>query len=411
MKILMLSQYFYPEVGATQTRVHEFAKHLAQKGHQVTVIAEFPNHPQGIIPEEYKGIFFEREFLDGFEVLRVWVLTFPEKGRLRRILFYTSYMLMAIIAGFFCKKRYDVVFATSPPLFVGISGYVLSRLKNASFLLDVRDLWPLVAIALGELSNEKIIKIAEKVELFLYKKAKAIAAVTEGFIKYIVDLGIKPDKLYHIPNGTIPEIFDPSDVDVNLKKKLGLERKFVVSFAGNHGLAQGLETVMESAKQLQEQKDIAFFFIGEGPVKQNLIDLKEKYRLKNVVFHSKVPLNEIAKYINMSDILLVPLKKDEVFHLFVPSKMFDFMCCAKPIILSVDGEARQILEERAKAGKFIPPGDAVALSEAILSLRDNPKLAEEYGQNGRVFVLKNYLRKQQAQKLESVMLSLAEERE
>lgn len=409
MNILMLSQYFYPEVGATQTRVHKFAKYLAQKGHKVTVIAEFPNHPTGIIPEDYKGKLFEREYLDGFEVLRVWVLTSPEKGTLLRIGFYTTYMLMAIIAGFFLRKKYDVVFATSPPLFVGVSGYVLSRLKGASFLFDVRDLWPAVAVALGELSNEKIIKIAEKVELFLYEKAKAIAAVTGGFIKYIVDLGIKSSKLYHIPNGTIPEIFDPADTDLNLKEKLGLKEKFIVSFAGNHGLAQGLETLIESAKQLKKQKDIVFFFIGEGPVKQNLIDLKEKYHLKNVVFHHKVPLNEVAKYINMSDILLVPLKKDEIFRVFVPSKMFDFMCCGKPIILSVPGEARQIMH-KAKAGKFIPPEDATALSEMILFLKDNPKLAEEYGKNGREFVLKNCLRKQQAKKLEPVMLSLNRKR-
>ena len=406
MNILMLSQYFYPEVGATQTRVYEFAKYLAQKGHRVTVIAEFPNHPTGIIPNEYKGKFFEKEILDGFEVLRVWVLASPKKGALRRIAFYISYMSMAIIGGLLTKKRYDVVFATSPPLFVGISGYVLSKLKRAKFVFDIRDLWPEVAIALGELSNQKIIRFAEKVELFLYENSSAIVAVTEGFIKHISNLGIESGRLHHIPNGTIPEIFDPADIDIHLKARLGLEGKFIVTFAGNHGIAQGLNTIIESAKQLQEHSDIVFFFIGEGPVKQSLIDLKEKYQLSNVIFHPQVPLDQIAKYINMSDILLVPLKKDEVFHTFIPSKMFDFMCCAKPIILSVDGEARQILEYKAKAGKFVPPEDSTALSEIILCLRNNPKLRSEYGRNGREFVLKEYLREQQAQILESIMLSL-----
>ena len=406
MNILMLSQYFYPEVGATQTRVYEFAKYLAKKGHKVTVIAEFPNHPTGIIPNEYKGKFFEREILDDFEVLRVWVLASPKKGALRRIAFYISYMSMAIIGGLLTQKRYDIVFATSPPLFVGISGYVLSKLKRAKFVFDIRDLWPEVAIALGELSNQKIIRFAEKIELFLYENSSVIVAVTEGFIKHISNLGIESRRLHHIPNGTIPEIFDPADIDIHLKARLGLEGKFIVTFAGNHGIAQGLDTIIESANQLQGHSDIVFFFIGEGPVKQSLIDLKEKYQLSNVIFHPKVPLDQIAKYINMSDILLVPLKKDEVFHTFIPSKMFDFMCCAKPIILSVDGEARQILEYKAKAGKFVPPEDAVALSEAILLLRDNSELRSEYGRNGREFVLKEYLREQQAQILESVMLSL-----
>ena len=410
MNILMLSQYFYPEVGATQTRVHEFAKYLAQSGHKVTVIVEFPNHPTGIIPKKYKGKLFEREILDGFEVLRVWVLASPKKSTLRRLAFYISYMSMAIIGGLLTQRRYDIVFATSPPLFVGISGYVLSKLRRTNFMFDIRDLWPKAAVALGELSNPKIIRFAEKVELFLYENSSAIIAVTEGFIKYISGLGIESGRIHHIPNGTIPEIFNPSDIDIHLKARLDLEGKFIVTFAGNHGIAQGLDTIIESANQLQVHSDIVFFFIGEGPVKQSLIDSKEKYQLSNVVFHPKVPLHQIAKYINMSDILLVPLKKDEVFHTFIPSKMFDFMCCAKPIILSVAGEARQILEYKAKAGKFVPPEDATALSEAILWLRYNPELCSEYGRNGREFVLKRYLRKQQAQKLESVMISLTKER-
>jgi glycosyltransferase involved in cell wall biosynthesis len=234
--------------------------------------------------------------------------------------------------------------------------------------------------------------------------------VTEGFIKHISNLGIESEKLHHVPNGTIPEIFNPSDIDIHLKAKLGLEGKFIITFAGNHGIAQGLDTIIESANQLKEHLDIVFFFIGEGPVKQSLIALKEKYHLSNVIFHPKVPIDQIAKYINMSDVLLVPLKKDEVFHTFIPSKMFDFMCCAKPIILSVDGEARQILEDKAKAGRFVPSEDATKLSNTILWLRENPELRSEYGRNGREFVLKEYLREQQAQKLESVMLSLAKDK-
>ena len=326
------------------------------------MIAEFPNHTTGIIPNEYTGKLFAKEILDGFEVLRVWVVASPQKSALRRIGFYTSYMLMAIIGGILTPKRYDVVFATSPPLFVGISGYVLSKLKRAKFIFDIRDLWPEAAVALGELSNQKIIRFAEKVELFLYENSSAIVAVTEGFIKHISNLGIESEKLYHIPNGTIPEIFNPSDIDIHLKDRIGLEGKFIVTFAGNHGIAQSLDTIIESAKQLQEHSDIIFFFIGEGPVKQSLIDLKERYQLPNVIFHPKVPLNQIARYINMSDILIVPLKADEVFHTCITSKIFDFMFCAKPIILSVDGEALQILEDMAKAGKFVPPEEAVALS-------------------------------------------------
>ena len=406
MNILMLSQYFSPEVGATQTRVHEFAKYLAQQGHNVTVIAEFPNHPTGIIPEAYKGKLFDREMLDGFEVVRVWVLASPKKSALRRIAFYASYMVMAVIGGLLSKRRYDVIFATSPPLFVGLAGYALSKLKKAPLVFDVRDLWPAAAVALGELSNSKIIRGAEKIERLLYDHASAITAVTDGFVKYIRELGIEAEKLHHVPNGTIPELFCPSHTNANLRPQLGLAGKFIVTFAGNHGIAQGMDTIIEAANQLRNVSDIAFFFIGEGPVKQHLMTLSEKYQLSNVTFHPKVPLRQIAEYINMSDVLLVPLKKDEIFHTFIPSKMFDFMCCAKPIILSVDGEARQILAKQANAGKFVPPEDPDALSEAILWLRDSPEKCAEYGRNGREFVLNGYLRRSQAEKLEGVMKSL-----
>ena len=186
MNILMLSQYFHPEVGATQTRVHEFAKYLAQKGHKVTVIAEFPNHPKGIIPEEYKGKWFERDFMEGFEVIRVWVKASPVKNFKSRMLFYTSYMLSSILAAsFLAKGKYDVVFATSPPLFVGFSGYIVGVIKRCLFVLDIRDLWPALAVAVGELSNSKVIRLAEILEKFLYQKANIITTVTKSIVRYI----------------------------------------------------------------------------------------------------------------------------------------------------------------------------------------------------------------------------------
>lgn len=405
MKILILSQYFYPEVGATQNRIYEFAKYLASQGHKTTIITEFPNHPTGIIPKEYKYRLIEKEFIDRFNIIRVWVFTTKRKNAITRIFFYISYMIMSVIAGMFLCKRYDIVFATSPPLFVGISGCALSKIKKAHFILDIRDLWPESAVVLGELSNQKLIKFIEKIERFLYKKAEAIVAVTKGILNYIYNLGVTDHKLFFIPNGTIPEIFDPKYNDPSLKSKIGLDNKFIVCFAGNHGLAQGLETVIESAKLLQNDPDITFLFIGEGPAKNRLIEMKNENKLSNVLFLPKISLNKIAYYINMSDVMLVTLKKADIFLGALPSKMFDYMCCAKPIIITIDGEAHELIE-KAKAGIFVEPGNAEELANAILKLKNNRYICQEYGKNGRNFVLNGYVRAQQAVKLENLMKSL-----
>ena len=402
LRILLVSQYFYPEVGATQTRIFEFAKNLSRLGHQVTVIGEFPNHPHGIMPEEYRGRWFERDSVAGFDVLRVWVYTSAVKNFKTRILFYLSFMLMAILGSLKLPAGYDVVLATSPPLFVAVSGYVISRIKRSRFVLDIRDLWPAAAVALGELSSPGIIRLAEKLEKVLYKKADRIVAVTQGFCSHIRSLGISGNKISWIPNGTVTEIFAPNRVDTNLKEKLGLNGKLVVTFAGTHGIAQGLPAVLDTARQLSERPDIAFFFIGEGPVKDHLLKLAETCALDNVIFHSQVPIDKIAPFINMSDILLVPLRNDGVFQTFIPSKMFDFMACAKPILLSVPGEAKAILE-KAEAGLFVEPESPEAMAEAILRLGEDQELRRRMGESGRKFVLERFTREKQAVQLHEIL--------
>ena len=403
LRILLVSQYFYPEVGATQTRIFEFAKNLSRLGHRVTVIGEFPNHPHGIMPEQYKGKWFERESVAGFDVLRVWVFTSPVKDFKTRLLFYLSFMIMAILGSFKLSSRFDVVLATSPPLFVGVSGYVISMIKRSKFVLDIRDLWPAAAVALGEVSEPRIIRIAEKLEHFLYRKAGQIIAVTQGFCKYIRSVGIASEKICWIPNGTVTDIFHPKRTDKHLRRRLGLNGKLVVTFAGTHGIAQGLPAVIETARLLAQRSDIVFLLIGEGPVKPDLIRLARAYALKNVIFHPQVPLEKITPYLNMSDILLVPLKNDEVFNTFIPSKMFDFMACAKPVLLSVPGEARAILE-KARAGLFVEPENPSAMSRAILNMCQNPTLAQQMGENGKKYIYKaGYIRAQQARDLYTII--------
>lgn len=405
MKILMLTQYFYPEVGATQTRIHEFARNLIDHGHEVTVITEVPNHPIGIVHEKYQGQLFIEEEYDGIRVIRVWVWAREKKNFANRILFYLSYMVMSFFAGLYFRGKYNVIFATSPPLFVGVSGYLLSIFKRSKFVLDVRDLWPAAATALGELSNRRIVEMAEKIERILYKNADAIVAVTRGFCDFIVNKVGGRDKIHYIPNGTVVDLFQPDEPDRRLKASLGLEGKFVVTFAGTLGIAQGLWSTLHAAKLLRHYKDIALLMIGDGPVKRSLIDLARELKLNNVVFHPQVPINRITPYLNISDVLLVSLKDDAVFDTFIPSKMFDFMACGKPIILSVNGEARNIFEE-ADAGVYVAPENFYQMSDAIIQLYEDRELCRRLGENGRRYVIEKFSRREQALKLEQVFKDL-----
>ena len=406
LKILLLTQYFYPEVGATQTRIYEFAKNLLAKGHDVTVITEVPNHPIGIIHEEYQGRLFVKENVDGIRVIRVWVWARQKKSFANRILFYISYMVMSFFAGLYYKSKYDIIFATSPPLFVGVSGYLLSFFLKGKFVLDIRDLWPSAATALGELSNKRIISMAEKIERILYKNAHAIIAVTRGFCEFISGKGGDSKKIFYIPNGTVVDIFKPSVPDLELKMKLGLENKFIITFAGTLGIAQGLWSLIHAAKLLRSYEDIALLFIGDGPMKNTLIELTDELKLTNTYFHPQVPIMKINPYLNISNVLLVSLKQDPVFDTFIPSKMFDFMACGKPILLSVDGEARRIFEE-AEAGIYVEPENFYDLSDAILKLYNNPELCKQYGENGHNYVIRNFNRTIQSEKLERVFHRLA----
>ena len=344
-------------------------------------------------------------------MIRLWVYAAPRKSPLRRILFYLTYMINAIVACLLLARgRYDVIFATSPPLPVLVAAYVVSRFKRCPYVMDVRDLWPAVGVVVGELRGEALLRVAERMEDFLYRRAVAITCVTRGFVEYIAGKGIDRRKIFLLPNGTMPEVFHPPEVgdkgraNPSLRQQLGLENKFLVGFCGNHGVAQGLPSVMEAAHLLRGQEDVSLLFVGEGPVKQQLLDIKERKNLDNVLMLPQVPIEEISDYINACDVMLATLAKDEIFSSFIPSKMFDYMACAKPIILAVDGEARAIMEE-AGAGVYVEPDNPGALRDTIIQLREHPQSLIRMGERGREYVLKHYLRDTQAEKLEGILIA------
>ena len=407
MRILYLSQYFPPEVGATQTRAYEMAQGLLRAGHHVTMLAEVPNHPEGVIRPDYRGKFWARESFDGIDVIRVWVKTAPVKTFKTRMLFYLSYMLNALLAGLLLARgRYDAIYATSPPLFVGAAALALSYLRRTPLVFEVRDLWPESAVALGELRNPRFIRWATRLEEACYRRARRIVVVTEGMRARLLERGIPAVKLALIPNGANTELFQPQPAaGQQLRADLGLEGVFLIVYAGIHGIAQGLETALYAADRLRANPRIHFLFIGEGPCKADLLALKAQLDLPNVTLLEAQPREAIPAYLSAADVALVPLRRVELFKSALPSKMFDAWACACPVVMSIDGEARTVLE-RAQGGRFFPPEDVAALVNAIEDLAADPTACRRMGENGRQFVAAHYSRQAQARALVTLLEDL-----
>jgi len=400
MRILYLSQYFHPETGATQARAYEMAIKWIQMGHKVTMLTEFPNHPSGIIPPSYRGKLFERINLDGIDVIRVWVKASPVKNISNRLLFYLTYMINAIIAGLILVRgKYDFLYATSPPLFVGGAALVLSRLKCIPMFFEVRDLWPETAVEIGELSNPHVISIATKLEEMCYQRAIQVVVVTQGMYDQLIQRSVPPSKLIISPNGANIELFTFKLSERNrIRTELGLESKFIAIYAGIHGLAQGLETVVQTAHLLANKPNIHFILIGDGPRKAVILALAKSYNLPNLTMLPEKPRELIPYYLSAADVALVPLRKTEIFKSTLPSKLFDAWSCKRPVIVSIDGEARAIVET-VKGGIFISPEDPVRMAEALIYLMNSPAERQSMGENGLAYTKQNHSRSALAEKL------------
>lgn len=410
MRILYLSQYFPPEVGATQTRAYEMARCLVSAGHQVTMLTEVPNHPSGIIPPQYRGKLSTRSELEGIDVIRVWVKASPTKTFRTRMMFYLSYMLDATLAGLILARGpYDILYATSPPLFVGGAALALSRIRRIPFVFEVRDLWPESAVALGELTNSRAIALAGKLEEICYNRARRVVVVTKGIQQQLEARGFGP-KLALIPNGANTDLFRPDPrAGAALREEMGLADQFVVLYAGIHGIAQGLQTVLQAAQRLQPFPGVHFLLVGEGPQKAELMELRNQLGVTNVTMLDERPRTSMPALMSAADLALVPLRKLQLFEGALPSKMFDAWACGCPVLLSIDGEARSVLEQ-AQAGIFVEPENAERMAEAILQLKANPSLRRLYSENGRSFVEANYSRRQQALLLEELLQETVEEK-
>lgn len=403
MKIVYLTQHFPPESQAAAFRAYETAKKLAEGGMEVYIITGFPNLAGVRKEAPFRRKLVVRERIGPLHVTRLYTPLDTKNSSLVRLLNYSSFMLLAFLYGLFLPRP-AVYYASTPPLFVSLPALALSKLKRAKFILEVRDLWVDFAILLGQLKGKRLISFARRVEKLATRAADTIVVVTAGYKEHYVKQGIDRQKIKVIYGGVDFEnpVFGHTGRGEEVRQQLGLGDKFVVGYAGNIGYAQGLDVVLAAAELLGREEDFCFMLVGDGADKQRLLRLKEEKNLKNVIFCSQVPREEIAGYVQSFDCCLVTLLKDPLFEITLPSKLFEAMAFRKPVLLGLDGEAREIIE-RAGAGIYFPLDDPERLVEAILDLKDNRDEAQAMAQRGYHFARENFNRDLLVEQLSEIL--------
>jgi colanic acid biosynthesis glycosyl transferase WcaI len=408
VKILYVSQYFPPEMGAPAARAAELAQHWANAGHAVSILTGFPNHPTGVVPAEWRSrlrrlTFHEKvghEKIGSVDVYRTWLWPLPNRKAHERMRNYASFCVSSALRGM-TLPRPDVIIATSPQLLVGLAGWWLAFARRIPFVFEVRDLWPesLAAVGVGD-ENSVLHRSLSAIANSLYRRADHVVVVTPAFKDFLIqNRQVPAEKISVVGNGVETDQFCPSTASTNraLRQELSADEKFVVCYVGTMGMAHGLETLLDAASQLQTQDPaVLFLLIGEGAEKDRIKVLAQSRGLVNIRFLDQQPREKIPAFISASDACAVLLRKTEVFKTVIPTKMLEFMSCARPVILGVDGQARTILEE-ARGGLVIEPENASALVKAILSLAGDRERARELGQNGREHIVSKFSRRQTAE--------------
>ena len=399
MKILFITDNFYPERNAPAKRTHEHAIEWLKLNHEVTVITGAPNFPKGRVFKGYRNNFFKKENLDGINIKRVWTFIAPNKGFFLRILDYLSFMFSSLFCGIFTAKQ-DVIIATSPQFFTAISGWLISVLRRTPYVLEVRDLWPESIVAVGAMKeNSLIIKLLHRIACFLYRRANAIVCVTNSFKQDLINLGIDANKIIVVENGiNQKKLIPPNKTIQGIESEYNLDKNdFIVSFIGTIGMAHGLEVVLKAAKTIDDSK-IKFIIIGDGANKDKLVLKANKMNLHNVIFIKNKSWQEIININQIVSVNLVHLINTPLFEKVIPSKIFESMALKKPIIMGVKGESNKIIQN-ANCGLDMLPEDPESLIHAINIFKNDSSLAKEKGDNGYEYVFKYYDRKVLAKKM------------
>jgi len=399
MHILLIHQAFAALDEPGGTRHHELARHLQRQGHQVTIIAS----PVSYLTGKEAGQEGRKKIDDcGVTILRSFTLPALHRSFIWRVFSFLSFMISSFFNGLFVKKV-DLVWGTTPPIFQAATAWLLARLKGAPFLLEVRDLWPAFAVAVGVLKNPFLIKCSEWLERFLYRNADWVMVNSPGYLSHVIALGAKHVSL--LPNGSDPAMFDPQDDGAEFKRQHGIGDQFVVLYAGAHGMSNDLGIVLEAATHLTSNPTIKIVLLGAGKEKPHLRDQAQNLNLKNVLFLEPISKENIPGALAAADACLAILKPIEMYKTTYPNKVFDYMAAGRPVILAIDGVIKDVVEE-SKAGIAVPPGDPIALANAIRDCAANPQKCRTMGMNGREAIETKFSRTAFAEEFTTLLESI-----
>ena len=392
MRFLILTQYYPPETGAPQNRLSGLARELKQMGHEVVILTAMPNYPAMQIHPDYIGKKYVVDEFENIPVHRAWIYVSKNRSIISRLMNYFSFTFSSTYYASKIKGNFDYLMVESPPLFLGISAWWISKRKKAKMVFNVSDLWPESAEKLGVISNKMFLKLATILEEWLYKKSYMVTGQTQGIVQNI-KTRFPNKKVHWLPNGVDESIFSFKKQE-NVRQQLKLSNDdFLILYGGIIGLAQGLDVILDAAKLLPAESKITYLLLGDGPEKNRLQQRVVEENIARVKFLELVSREVVPSYVDAVDVAVIPLKKMDLFLGAIPSKIFENLALGKPLLLSVDGEARSLFIDQGNAGLFIEPENSKMLAEKSLQMEANPEMVREMGNNGKAFVQTYFMRK------------------
>jgi glycosyltransferase involved in cell wall biosynthesis len=408
MHILFLSDNFPPETNAPASRTFEHATHWVKAGHQVTVITCAPNFPAGTLFPGYRNRWYASEDMDGVRVVRVKTYITANAGFLRRTLDYLSFLPSAFVAGLLLPRA-DVIVGTSPQFFAALGAWMLAAVRRRPFVFELRDLWPASIVTVGAMEESPVIRVLEKLELFLYRRAAAIVSVTRSFKAELVRRGIAPEKIAVVINGVDLGRYRPRARDSELATRYALDGKLVIGYLGTHGMANALHRVLEAAELLRGRQDIVFLLAGGGARRASLLATATAKKLDNVRLLPPQPKELMPRLWSLCDVSLIHLKDDPVFATVIPSKLFESLGMGLPVLMSLPaGEATRMVTA-AGVGVIVPPEQPRRLADAVLELCDHPDWIHALGERS-YRVAQGFSRAEQANLMQEVLEAVAKGR-
>jgi glycosyltransferase involved in cell wall biosynthesis len=409
MRILILHQYFLGRGEGGGSRFNQFAKYWSKMGHDVTVVAGTVHYATGHKDARYRGKWLVREEDEsGARVLRSYVSSGYNKGFRGRLWGYVSFALSATWAGLFAARKPTVILATSPPLTIAVPAYIISRVRRIPLVFEVRDLWPDFAVETGAMRNRHLIRFSYWLERFIYRKATLINVLTPGFELELRTEGVPPEKIVVVPNGADLDLFSPGERNNQVRTDYGWGDRFVILYTGAHGRANDLGQILEAAQQMLDRPEVLFILMGDGMEKGALQERARKLGLSNLQFIGTQPKQSVVDFVNAADVCIATLADLPGFRKVYPNKLFDYMACARPIIVGIDGVARELVAD-AEAGIFVEPNCPERIVAAVLTLLDDNDARLRYGERGYAFVQREFSRRNLAEKYAGILDGVSKE--